>query len=87
MLYSNADPGRSIIINHLRQSRPEESKDRTGIAFIYLRYNESDQTCDNVLSSLLKQLLEDSENIPADLFSVYDHHRDRKTSPTTDEIS
>ena len=87
MLNSNADPGRSIIINHLRQSRPEKSKDRTDITFIYLRYNESDHTVDNVLSSLLKQLIEDSENISPHLLSLYDHHRDRKTSPTTDEIS
>ncbi|KAL8699530.1 MAG: hypothetical protein Q9201_005958 [Fulgogasparrea decipioides] len=41
----------------------------------------------NVLSSLLQQLLQDSEDIAPDLLSLYERHRDRNTSPTTDEIS
>ena len=32
-------------------------------------------------------MIEDSENIPPDLLSLYERHRDRKTSPTIDEIS
>ena len=87
MLDSNADPGRSIIINYLRQRRYEEWEDCIGITFIYLRYHEADQTFDNVLSSLLRQLIEDSKNISPDLLSLYERHRDRKTSPTIDEIS
>ncbi len=87
MIPSNADPSRSIIINYLRQSRPEDSKDRIGITFIYLKYNETDQTFDNILSSLLEQLLQDSENIPPSLLSLYERHGDRNTSPTIDEIS
>ena len=87
MIYSNTDPRRSIIINYLRQGRPEESKDRIGITFFYLNYNETDQTFDSILSSLLKQLLQDSEEIPPDLQTLYERHRDRNTSPTIDEIS
>ncbi|KAL9595168.1 MAG: hypothetical protein Q9179_005091 [Wetmoreana sp. 5 TL-2023] len=48
---------------------------------------ETDQTFANVLSSLLQQLLQDSEDIAPDLLSLYERHRDRNTSPTTDEIS
>ncbi|KAL8796216.1 MAG: hypothetical protein Q9182_007404 [Xanthomendoza sp. 2 TL-2023] len=77
----------SIIVNHLRLNRPEESKGSIGIVFIYFKYNETDQTFDNVLSSLLQQLLQDSEHIAPDLLSLYERHRDRNTSPTTDEIS
>ncbi len=55
--------------------------------FTYLKYNETEQTFDNILSSLLKQLLQESENIPPYLLSLYERHRDRSTSPTTDEIS
>lgn len=58
-----------------------------GITFIYFKYNETDQTFDNILSSLLKQLLQDSEDIPPDILSLYERHRDRKTSPKIDEIS
>ncbi|KAL9020272.1 MAG: hypothetical protein Q9185_002452 [Variospora sp. 1 TL-2023] len=77
----------SIIINKLRQDRPEEVKSRIGITFVYFRYNETDQTIDNILSSLLKQLLQDSDEIPSDLISIFERHRDRNTSPTIDEIS
>lgn len=87
MLHSITDLRRSIIINHLRQGRPEESKGRIGITFIYLKYNETDQTFDNILSSLLKQVLQDSEDISPDLLSLYERHRDRNTSPKIDEIS
>ena len=87
MIHSITDPRRSIIINHLRQGRPEESKGLVGITFIYFKYNETDQTFDNILSSLLKQLLQDSEDIPPDILSLYERHRDRKTSPKIDEIS
>lgn len=87
MIYSITDPRRSIIINHLRHSRPEELKGLVGITFIYFKYNETDQTFDNILSSLLKQLLQDSEDIPPDILSLYERHRDRKTSPKIDEIS
>ncbi|KAL8690273.1 MAG: hypothetical protein Q9218_004239 [Villophora microphyllina] len=77
----------SIIINYLRHNRPEESKGSVGIAFIYFKYNETDQTFENVLSSLLQQLLQDSEDIAPNLLSLYERHRDRNTSPTTSEIS
>lgn len=80
------NPRRSIIINHLRHNRPEQSKGSIGITFIYFKYNESDQTFDNVLSSLLQQLLQDSEDIAPDLLSLYERHRDRNTSPMTDEL-
>ena len=87
MIYLITDLRRSVIINHLRQSRPEESKGRIGTTFIYLKYNETDQTFDNILSSLLKQLLQDPEDTPPNLLSLYERHRDRNTSPTIDEIS
>lgn len=87
MVHPKANPERSIIINHLRLNRPEQSKGSIGITFVYFKYNESEQTFDNVLSSLLQQLLQDSEVIPPDLLNLYERHRDRNTSPTTDELT
>ena len=86
MIRSVTDPKRSIIINHLRQGRPEESRGLIGITFTYLKYNESDLTCENILSSMLKQLLQDSADIPPDLLSLYERHRNRNISPKIDEI-
>ena len=83
----SSDTSRSIAINHLRQSRPEGSKGRIGIMFIYLKYNEPEQTSDNILSSLLRQLVQELDEVPPAILSLYEHHRDRNTSPTSDEIS
>lgn len=86
MIDSITDSRRSVIINHLRQGRPEGSKGLIGITYIYLKHDDTDQTIENVLSSLLKQLLQDSKDILPDLLSLYERHRDRNTSPKTDEI-
>ena len=84
---SSAETIRSIIINHLRQNRSEGSKTRVGIIFIYLRCNEPEQTPDNVLASLLQQLVHDTDTIPPALLNLYEYHRNRNTSPILDEIS
>lgn len=84
---TDTDTGRSLIVNHLRHGLSGYSKGRIGIMFMYLRCNETEQTLDNTVSSLLEQLLQESENIPPDLLGLYERHRDRNTSPTTDEIS
>ncbi|KAI9859761.1 MAG: hypothetical protein M1813_006478 [Trichoglossum hirsutum] len=77
----------SIIVNHLRRERAEHSKCSIGIAVIYLKYNDPEQTLDNLLGSLLRQLVQESEAIPPALLELYEHHRDRNTSPSPDEIS
>ena len=84
---TDTDTGRSLIVNHLRHGLSGDSKGRIGIMFMYLRCNETEQTLDHTLSSLLEQLLQESENIPPNLFGLYERHQDRITSPTTDEIS
>ncbi|KAI9721649.1 MAG: hypothetical protein M1828_005016 [Chrysothrix sp. TS-e1954] len=76
----------SIVVNYLRQDRPENPKGRIGVSFVYLKYNETDQTLDNVLSSLLKQLLHDVDDIHPRVSGLYEQHRDRNTSLTSEEI-
>ncbi|KAL9578374.1 MAG: hypothetical protein Q9212_005757 [Teloschistes hypoglaucus] len=70
----------------MRYNRPDELKGSIGVTFIYFKYNEPDQTFDNVLSSLLQQLLQDSGKIAPNLHRLYERHRDHNGSPTTDEI-
>ena len=74
MILSFTDSRKAIIINRLRQGRPQELKGPIGITFVYLKYNETDQTFDNILSSLLQQLLQDPEDIPPDLLGLYERH-------------
>jgi hypothetical protein len=76
----------SIILNHLRRERAEESKSSIGIAVIYLKYNEPEQTLDNLLASLLKQLAQEHDSIPDALLNIYEHHRERNTPPSVDEV-
>lgn len=78
---------RSIIVNYLRQNRPESLKSSIAVVVVYLKYNEPEQTIDNVLASLLKQLAEEFSSIPPVLLDLYEYHRDRNTSPKFEEIS
>ncbi|WEW56343.1 hypothetical protein PRK78_001786 [Emydomyces testavorans] len=77
----------SIVVNHLRQSRGHDQKDKIGIAAIYLKYNNSDQTIDNVLGSLLRQLVQEFEPLPCELVGLYEQHRGRNTMPSLAEIT
>ena len=74
------------MVNHLRRERSERSSDETGVAVLYLKYNEPEQTLDHLLGSLLKQLAQDCDSIPLALSDLYETHRDRSTSPSLDEI-
>ena len=76
----------SIIINHLRRQRSDDMKLDIGIAFLYLKYNETDQTLDNILGNLLRQFVQEMESIPSSLIDLYEHHRSRNTSPSSDEL-
>ena len=76
----------SIIINHLRRERSDSMKRDVGIAFLYLKYNETDQTLDNLLGNLLRQFVQETEFLSPSLLELYEHHRSRSTSPTSNEI-
>ena len=77
----------SIIVNHLRRARAEDQRRKLGIAVVYLKYNEPDQTLDNVLGSILRQLVQDSDSVPPAMLDLHEHHRGRNTSPNLDEIA
>lgn len=73
-------------MNHLRQQRPENSTSRFGIAVIYLRYNEPEQTLENILGSILEQLAQDHKSTPQILRDLYESQRERNTPPRLDDI-
>lgn len=76
----------SIIVNHLRHQRDEEREARIGIAVIYFKYNDPDQTLDNILGSLIRQLVNESSVIPTQLVKFYEQSRNRDTSLSVDEL-
>ena len=76
----------SIIVNFLRRERSDSLKRDIGVAFLYLKYNETDQTLDNLLGNLLRQLIQELEHVPSSLMELYAHHHSRSTSPSSDEL-
>ena len=76
----------SISINHLCRGRNESIKNHINITVVYLKYNEPKQTLDNLLGSLLRQLIEDFETISFAVLELYDHHRDRNISSIVNEL-
>ena len=46
---------------------------------MYLKYNEPEQTLDNIFAKFL-------DSIPPALVELYEYHQDRNTSPTVDEM-
>ena len=53
---------------------------------MYIKYNEPDQTIDNIFATFLKQLAQECASLPIPLVELYEHHHDRNTSPTLSEI-
>ena len=76
----------SIIVNHLRRERSDSMNRHMGIAFLYLKYNEIDQTLDNLLGNLLRQFVHETEFLSPALVELYEHHRSRSTSSTANEL-
>ena len=57
-----------------------------GIAFLYCSYKrKQEHTFENLIASLLKQLIQERHTLPDEIESLYRHHIDRKTRPSSDE--
>lgn len=75
----------SVVVEHLK-SRPKLGK--IAVAVIYCNYKEQgDQSVTNLISSLIKQLLQDDGPLPDELLSLYRRHSDRDTRPSLQEVS
>lgn len=67
----------SIVVDNLRHQRLH-SQDHTsiGIAFVYLKYNDPEQSLNNILGSLLKQLIQDQGSLSTALSKLYESYGD-----------
>jgi Cdc6-like AAA superfamily ATPase len=75
----------SIAIEYLRTKINDQG---TPIAYAFCNYKSgSEQTPVNLISSLVKQILQWSGHIPEDVRSLYSQHRRGQSSPTLDEVS
>lgn len=59
-----------------------------GIAYIYYNFRQQDeQKIDNLLASLLRQLVESQPSLPESVKVLYNHHKAKRTQPSLEEIS
>jgi hypothetical protein len=60
----------------------------TGIAYLYCNFRrQGEQKVHHLLASLLKQLTESQSSLPSNIKDLYNHHKAKRTQPSTDEIS
>jgi hypothetical protein len=76
----------SIVIEQLI-NRAENDK-TIGVAYIYCNFRrKDDQTTENLLASLLKQLSQSRRSLPQAVTALYDRHSKNRTRPSCDELS
>jgi Cdc6-like AAA superfamily ATPase len=72
----------AIVIDHLRRSTQTED---VGVAFLYCNYKaQADQNVLNLLSALLRQLVQSRPDIAAPVTEIY--NTKRRSKPSIDEI-
>jgi hypothetical protein len=76
----------SIVIDDLRARFRNNAN--IGIAYIYCNFRrQHEQKLEDLLASLLKQLVQEQSSIPDSVKVLYDRHKDKQTRPSFDEIS
>ncbi|KAI8624059.1 hypothetical protein F5Y19DRAFT_337792 [Xylariaceae sp. FL1651] len=76
----------SIVVDDLENRF--RNKTTTVIVYIYCNYKrQSEQTVENMLSSLLKQFAQCQPSLPRSLKELYERHKTKRTRPSLNEIS
>jgi hypothetical protein len=59
-----------------------------GIVYLYCNFRQRDkQSTEDLLASLLKQLIQEQSSLPDSIKVLYNQYRDKRTQPSFDEIS
>ncbi|KAI9773772.1 MAG: hypothetical protein M1839_002005 [Geoglossum umbratile] len=75
----------SIVVDYL--STKFENDTSIGIAFLYCNFQrQQEQKLEDLLTSLLKQLVQQRPSIPKNVKSLYERHKEKRTRPSIDEI-
>ncbi len=59
---------------------------QSGIAVLYLKYNDREQTLENLLASLCKQLLQAQQTVPPYLVELYEKYTGQNQFATAEEL-
>ena len=75
---------RSVVVEDLKRASAEENR---AFAFLYCNYKErAQQTFQNLISSLTRQLIQHSRTIPSELRRLYQGSLDKQTRPSRQEL-
>jgi Cdc6-like AAA superfamily ATPase len=78
----------SIVVDHLNNLQQEAGPYNVGIAYLYCNFRQQkEQKLDNLLLSLLKQLVQELGLIPGSVRSLYNLHNRKGTRPKFEEVS
>jgi len=76
----------SVVVNDLISRHQNDLN--IGITYIYCNFRRRDeQKAEDLLASLLKQLSQERSSLPDSVKALYNHHKDKRTRPSFDEIS
>jgi hypothetical protein len=76
----------SIVVDDLHRRFQKDV--RVGIAYLYCDFRrKQEQTPENLLASLLKQLAQQQRSVPESVKRLHKDHKSKKTRPSIDEIS
>jgi predicted ATPase len=75
----------SIVVEHL--SKRFQNNASTGIAYLYCIYQrQEEQNPVELLTCLLKQLVQEKPSVPESMKDRYQRHKDKRTRPSFNEI-
>jgi hypothetical protein len=75
----------SIVVDDLNKRFQNDAS--TGIAYLYCNFRQQgEQRAEDLLTSLLKQLSQEQSCLPDSVKDLYDHHKDKRTRPSFEEI-
>jgi hypothetical protein len=75
----------SIVVKHLWAKFQHGAT--TGVAYLYCNFRrQNEQKPEDLLASLLKQLVQQQSSMPESVKSIYDRHQEKQTRPSINEI-
>ncbi|PYH66772.1 uncharacterized protein BO88DRAFT_392289 [Aspergillus vadensis CBS 113365] len=75
----------AIVIKHLEEKCEHDRS--VGLAYIYCNFRRHhEQSVDNILASLIKQLCQRMSSLPGDIKTLYAQHKKLQTRPELDEL-
>lgn len=78
----------SVVVDYLHSKYSKNNTCTIALAFVYFSHDQQkEQKCEEILYSVLKQLLRKSVSPPEEVVSLYNNHKVKAILPTLGEVS